>query len=56
MTNLYNSKGFSSLTHMSIANGKHVSVKGKWNIKLLSNSIESSYLYVPSFSFQLLLS
>jgi hypothetical protein len=29
MTNLYNSKGFSSLTHVSIANGKHVSIKGK---------------------------
>jgi len=54
MTNLYDFKGFSSPTHVSIANGKNVSVKGKGKIKLLSNNIESSILYVPSFPFQLL--
>jgi hypothetical protein len=40
---------------MSIANEKHVSIKSKEKIKLLSNSIESSILYVLSFPFQLLL-
>jgi len=54
MTNLYDFEGFSSPTHVSIANGKNVSVKGKGKIKLLSNNIESSVLYVPSFPFQLL--
>ena len=54
MTSLCNFEGFSSPTHVSIANGKHVSVKGKGKIKLMSNSIESSILYVPSFPFQLL--
>ena len=54
MTNLYDFEGFSSPTHVSIANGKNVSVKGKGKITLLSNDIESSVLYVPSFPFQLL--
>jgi hypothetical protein len=54
MTNLYDFEGFSSPTHVSIANGKNVSIKGKRKIKLLSNNIESSVLYVPSFPFQLL--
>jgi len=54
MTSLCNFEGFSSPTHVSIANGKHVSVKGKGKIKLMSNSIESSILYVPFFPFQLL--
>jgi len=39
---------------VSITHGKNVSVKGKGKIKLLSNNIESSVLYVPSFPFQLL--
>jgi hypothetical protein len=51
LTNLCNFKGFSSPTHVPIANGKNVSVKDKGKIKLLSNSIESSVLYVPFFSF-----
>ena len=55
MTNLYNFEGFSSPTQMSILNGKHVYVKSEEKIKLLSNSTESSILYVPSFPFQLLL-
>jgi len=54
MTNLYDFEGFCSPTHVSIANGKNVSVKGKAKIKLLSNNIESPVLYVPSFLFQLL--
>jgi len=54
MTNLYDFKGFSSPTHVFIANGKNVFVKGKGKIKLLYNNIESSVLYVPSFPFQLL--
>jgi len=54
MTNIYDFEGFSSPTRVPIANGKNVSVKGKGKIKLLSNNIESSILYVPSFPFQLL--
>jgi hypothetical protein len=54
LTNLCNFKGFSSPTYVSIANGKNVSVKDQGKIKLLSNSIESSVLYICSFLFILI--
>ncbi|KAM2064745.1 hypothetical protein ACFX16_028106 [Malus domestica] len=41
-------------THVSVANGKGEPILGKGKLKLLSDEIESTALYVPSFPFQLL--
>ncbi|KAM1738514.1 hypothetical protein ACFX15_013639 [Malus domestica] len=41
-------------THVFVANGKGEPILGKGKLKLLSDEIESTTLYVPSFPFQLL--
>ena len=40
--------------YVSVANGKGAAVKGKGKMKLVSSTIESDVLYIPSFPFQLL--
>jgi hypothetical protein len=54
MTSLYNFEKLSTPTRVSIAIGKHISVKSKGKIKLISSKIESLVLYIFSFPFQLL--
>jgi hypothetical protein len=54
MTSLHYFEKITTPTHISVANGKHVHVEGKGQIKLLSENIKSLVLYVPSFPFQLL--
>lgn len=54
LTHVYDFRSFSTPSLVSVANGKCVPVKGKGKIKLVSNTIESDVLYVPSFPFQLL--
>lgn len=51
---LHNFEKFSKHSHVSIANSKGAKVLGKGKINLVSNKIESSALYVPSFPIQLL--
>ena len=48
------SKKMRNSSQVSVANGKGVSVVGKGKIKLISDQIESTTLYVSSFPFQLL--
>ena len=54
LTNLYNFRPCSSSTFVSVADGKDVPVQGKGKTKLVSKTIESEVLYVPSFPVQLL--
>ena len=54
MTSLHHFKKITTPTHIFIANGKHVSIKGKWKIKFLFENVVSLVLYVPCFPFQLL--
>ena len=54
VSSLHDFEEISSPTHVSIANGNHVSVKGQGKIKILSHNTASSVLYIPSFPFQLL--
>ena len=54
LTNLYNFRHCSSSTFVSVADGKDVPVQGKGKTKLVSKTIESEVLYVPSFPVQLL--
>ena len=54
LTNLYNFRPCSSSTFVSVADGKDVPVQGKRKTKLVSKTIESEVLYVPSFPVQLL--
>jgi hypothetical protein len=53
MTSLLHFEKITSPTHISVANGKHVPVKGRRKIKLLTENIKSLVLYVLSFPFQL---
>jgi hypothetical protein len=41
-------------SHVSIANGKKVSILGKGKLALFSNHKESAIMYLPSFPFKLL--
>ena len=41
-------------SHVSVASGKGEPILGKAKINLMSDKVESSALYVPSFPFQLL--
>ena len=54
LSNLYDLEEISSPTHMSVANGNQVFVKGQGKIKILSLNTSSSVLYVPTFPFKLL--
>ena len=51
-TNLHEFQNVSS--QVSVANGKRVSAMGRGKIRLISNHVESTSLYVPAFPFQLL--
>lgn len=54
LTHVYDFHPFSTPSLVSVANGKGTPVQGKGKIKLVSDTIESDVLYVPSFPFQLL--
>ncbi|KAG6512389.1 hypothetical protein ZIOFF_030500 [Zingiber officinale] len=54
LTHVYDFHPFSKPSLVSVANGKGAHVQGKGKIKLVSDTIESDVLYVPSFPFQLL--
>ena len=51
---LYNFESYTTPSLVSIANGRGVPVLGRGKVKLISDSVESTALYVPSFPFQLL--
>lgn len=51
-TNLHGFQKMSS--HVSVANGKGVSIMGKGKIKLISNQVLSTALYFPTFPFKLM--
>jgi hypothetical protein len=54
LTNFSDFTFFSTPAYVSVANGKGVPVKGKGKMKLVSHTVNSDVLYVPSFPFQLL--
>jgi hypothetical protein len=51
---LINFSILSTPAFVSIANGKGALVKGKGKMKLMSHTVKSDVLYVPSYPFQLL--
>ncbi|CAL8163237.1 unnamed protein product [Prunus armeniaca] len=51
---LYNFESYTKPSLVSIANRRGVPVLGRGKVKLISDSVESTALYVPSFPFQLL--
>ena len=53
-SNLHNFQTLSKPSHVSVANGKNAMVLGMGKVKLLSNNLESTALFVPTFPFQLL--
>ena len=54
LANIHNFKSCLNSSCVSVANGKDVPIKGKGKIRLLSDSVASDVLYIPSFPFQLL--
>ena len=54
LTNFSDVTFFSTPACVSVANGKGAPVKGKGKMKLVSYTVNSDVLYVPSFPFQLL--
>ncbi|GJY64728.1 retrovirus-related pol polyprotein from transposon RE2 [Tanacetum coccineum] len=54
LTNVSDFIPFPNPSFVSVANGKGARVLGKGKINLVSKSVESDVLYVPSFPFQLL--
>ena len=53
-SNLHSFQTFSKPSHVSVANGKNAMVLGVGKVKFLSNNLESTALFVPTFHFQLL--
>ncbi|KAI5336207.1 hypothetical protein L3X38_015473 [Prunus dulcis] len=51
---LYNFESYTKPSLVSIANGRSVPILGREKVKLISDSVEFTALYVPSFPFQLL--
>ncbi|KAM2944179.1 hypothetical protein COP2_027257 [Malus domestica] len=54
MSKLHKFEKLHNHSHVSVANGEGARIVGKGKIHLISDQIESTALYVPSFPFQLL--
>lgn len=54
LTNIHDFRPCLTPSFVSVANGKGALVKGKGKIKLVSDTLKSDVLYVPSFPLQLL--
>ena len=53
-SNLHSFQTLSKPSHVSVANGKKAMVLGVGKVKLLSNNLKFTALFVPTFLFQLL--